>query len=251
MLKITNLTVQFGSIVALNDITATVGPGRITAVIGANASGKSTLLRCMAGLLKPTDGEVSLNDRRVYHMPPRALAQRLAYVAQRPSIAAAFKVEEVVSLGRYALPSKAGAIDDAMRRLDLSALADRVVPTLSVGQQQRVAIARAFAQHQDQGIVVLDEPTSALDMKHALLCAAQLRELADNGATVIMSVHDLTMAASIADEVMLLHEGSLLGHGRVEQVMTRETLQTVFGVSFEAARRTDGTSVLLPTLLSR
>lgn len=248
MLTVDRLSVRFGTIDALRDVSVAIEPQRMTVVIGPNAAGKSTLLRCLAGALRPMSGSVRLDGQPAHRIPARALARRMAYVSQRPTVAAAFTVREVVELGRYALPRDTDAVNTVMREMELVELADRVVPTLSVGQQQRVAVARALAQLQRGGVLALDEPTAAMDMKHALRCIAQLRARAADGATVIMSVHDLTHAAALADDVLLLGDGRLVAHGPVDQVMTPQTLNGVFDVPFEWSQRSDGSRVLLPLL---
>ena len=246
MLKLDQICVRYGTIDALRDVSATIERGRVTAIIGPNAAGKSTLLRCMAGAVRPDSGSVVLDEAPVHRIPARALAQRMAYVSQRPSVSAAFTVQEVVELGRYALPRDASAVRRAMQQMDLEDLSHRIVPTLSVGQQQRAAVARALAQSAPDGVLMLDEPTAAMDMKHALRCIDQLRVRAAGGAAVILSVHDLTNVADIADDVLLLNDGVLAAHGPMAQVMTPTTLGEVFGVHFEWIRRSDNSRILMP-----
>ncbi len=243
-----NLTHRYrhtGDNTALRDVTVDAAPGRITAVLGPNAAGKSTLLRCVIGALTPTAGCVLIDGTPASELDAGTLARRIAYVPQRPVVAAAFTVREVVELGRYALPASRRRIDLAMEQLELQGIADRPFPLLSVGQQQRVTLARAVAQLSSGGHLLLDEPASAMDLYHAHTCAALLRRLADEGATVVIAMHDLTAAASMADECWLLHDGRLVAAGPTSEVLDIQRLQEVFGVEFEWVRRPGRDSVLI------
>ena len=234
-----------GGDAALRGINVDAAPGRITAVLGPNAAGKSTLLRCVIGALTPTAGCVLIDGTPASELDAGTLARRIAYVPQRPLVAAAFTVREVVELGRYALPASRRRIDLAMEQLQLQGIADRPFPLLSVGQQQRVTLARAVAQLSSGGHLLLDEPASAMDLYHAHTCAALLRRLADEGATVVIAMHDLTAAASMADECWLLRDGRLVAAGPTSEVMDIQRLQEVFGVEFEWVRRPGRDSVLI------
>ncbi len=241
-----DLGLDYGRLRALDGISAEARPGRITALIGPNAAGKSTLLRCLFGALGPSRGEALLDGRPAHRVRAGALARRVAYVAQRSSVGASFSVRQVVELGRYALPADPARVDSALRRLDLEAVADRPYPALSVGQQQRASVARAVAQLSRDGHLLLDEPTSAMDLRHALDALRLLRELADGGATVLMAVHDLAIAASAADDCWLLSSGRLIAAGAVREVMDLGRLQEIFQVRFQWVDRPDGPAVLLP-----
>ena len=157
-LAVETLSFAYGRRVVLSGINGTVAPGRVTALIGPNAAGKSTLLRAMVGSLRPTQGCVRVDGELAHRLRGRRLAKRIAYVPQRSAVAAAFTVRQVVELGRYALPSSRARVDDALGRLDLLEVADRPFPELSVGQQQRVALARAVAQLRRDGHMLLAEP---------------------------------------------------------------------------------------------
>ena len=236
-----DLSFAYGRLPVLHRISAEAAPGRITALLGPNAAGKSTLLRCAIGALKPDSGEALIDGRSAASLRGRALAQRIAYVPQRSIVAAAFTVREVVELGRYALPRDERRVEAALDRMELRDLAKRPYPALSVGQQQRVALARAIAQLEPEERLVLDEPSAAMDLRHARDCFSILRELADAGTTVLLAMHDLTAAATIADDVWLLDAGKVAAAGDVAEVMEVHRLQEVFGVGFkwirEAGRR--------------
>lgn len=244
-IKIENLSHSFGKIDALKDITISVKPKSITVLIGPNAAGKSTLLRCVIGALKPSKGIVFIDKKPTHKLSARVLAKCAAYVPQRPIVSAAFSVREVVELGRYVLPRNISKVDDALEQLNLTKLADRAFQTLSVGQQQRVALARAFAQISADGHLILDEPMSAMDLNYVYKCVDLLRERADAGATVILALHDLSLAMSIADNVLLLDNGKLVLAGEVDEVMQPEHLTKVFGIELERVPRAGGKDALV------
>lgn len=243
------LSFAYSHLPVLGGIDAEARPGRITAVLGPNAVGKSTLLRCVIGMLRCDEGEVLLHNKPAHRLRARELAALIAYVPQRSIVSAAFTVREVIRLGRYAVGKNEKRVEGAIAALELEGVADRPYPALSVGQQQRVALARALAQLPERGLLILDEPTSAMDLRHARNCLRLLCRLADQGATVLTAMHDLPAAAAIAHDAWLLAAGPpgrLAAAGPVEQVMHVDRLREVFGVAFEWARRVDGSRVLLP-----
>ena len=232
-LRIDKLSHRYGSLQTLRDISVQAEPGKITAVIGPNAAGKSTLLKCVIGSERSSTGKVLIEETPVAHLSPRELARRVAYVPQRSTVAAAFTVRDVVELGRYALPRNTTRVDEVLEKLDLLELAQRPYPALSVGQQQRVTLARALSQVADDGIMVLDEPTSAMDLHHIQQCLKVLRQLADQGVTILLVMHDISLAAQVADAVWLLENGHLVAEGSIETVLQPDRLRSIFQVPFE------------------
>ncbi len=240
-----NLTCRYGSLTALRDVTAAAAPGRLTVVIGPNAAGKSTLMRCLIGALKPSEGAAMIDGVPAHRLNTKRLAQRIAYVPQRSAIGAAFTARQVIELGRYALPVSRSRIDAPMAQMDLEDVAERPYQALSVGQQQRVTMARALAQLAPDGHLLLDEPVSAMDLRHVHQTMKVLREVARGGATVILAMHDLALAAAVADDAWLLRDGRLLAAGTVPDVLEINRLRSVFGVGFEWIARAAGPAVLL------
>lgn len=228
-----NLSHRYGAITALRDVSVNAEAGRITALLGPNASGKSTLLRLIIGALTPTEGEVLIDGKPAHRLRAAEVARRVAYVPQRSTVSAAFTVREVVSLGRFALSASPRRVDDALERMELADLADRPFPALSVGQQQRVTLARALAQLEPGGHLILDEPTSAMDLHHAHHVMAMLRELAAQGTTIVLAMHDLARAARTAHKAWLLNEGAMVASGPVCDVLTVDRLRDVFRVDFQ------------------
>lgn len=243
--RVEHLSHRYRAVDALHDISVQGESGRVTAIAGPNAAGKSTLIRCIIGVLRPAAGRVFVNDEAVAALSAAQMARRAVYVPQRSSVAAAFTVREVVEIGRYAMGRDAARVEEALAKLELADLADRPYPALSVGQQQRVTLARALAQMSEGGLIVLDEPTAAMDLRHAQRCMRLLRDLAAGGATVLAAMHDLSMASHWADDAWLLHEGRLAGAGPVEEVLSPERLEPVFGVRFDRLTDSAGRARLL------
>jgi len=244
-IAIEHVDFAYGRLAVLHDVSARAERGRITAVLGPNAAGKSTLLRCIIGALRPLRGSVSIDGQQIQAMGVQQRAHRIAYVPQRSTVSAAFTVRQVVELGRYALPPASARIDQAVSMLDLIDVANRPYPDLSVGQQQRVTLARALAQLEPHGHLILDEPTSAMDLHHIAQCLHVLRRLASEGATILLAMHDLSLAASIADDAWLLDGGRLVAAGPTCDVMEIERLRAIFRVNFEWVHGIDGRPRLL------
>jgi len=250
MLEARGLHHRFGRVVALEEVSVTAHAGRIVVVIGPNAAGKSTLLRCLAGVLAPSEGAVTLDDTPVRSMSAATRAARIAYVPQRPRVAAAFTVAEVVALGRFALPPRPNRVQAAIDRWDLRQVADRPFPQLSAGQQHRVALARATAQAERGGCLILDEPTASMDLSHVRSTIGHLRQLAAERASIVVSLHDLALAAVLADDVWILNQGQLVAAGPTEEILQPERLKSVFGVAFSSGV-VDGATVVVPRLDAR
>jgi iron complex transport system ATP-binding protein len=219
----------------VSEISARAGGGRLTALVGPNAAGKSTLLRAIAGLSAPIEGriEIACCGRRgapsAWSARDRAAA--IAVMPQQIRLPAGFSVEEIVAMGRHALPRLEARVREAIERFGLATLADRAVHTLSVGQQQRVGLARVAAQHEPGGVIVLDEPFAALDLRELARAVAWLRECVEAGSAAICSLHDLGFASRIADDAWLLDAGRLVGAGAASRVLARDSLAAIFGES--------------------
>ncbi|MFJ9455606.1 ABC transporter ATP-binding protein [Kitasatospora sp. NPDC101447] len=209
----------------------------VTAIVGPNACGKSTLLRGLVRLLDPAAGTVTLDGADIHRMPARALAKRMGLLPQQPVTPEAVTVEALVRLGRYPHQrmlspwSKAdqAAVEDALERTGTAELRDRQVDRLSGGQRQRVWIALALAQETD--LLLLDEPTTFLDLRHQLDVLDLVADLhAEAGRTVVMVLHDLGQAARYADHLVVLKDGRLAAAGPPSEVLTAELVEAVFQV---------------------
>ncbi|MEU2096587.1 ABC transporter ATP-binding protein [Streptomyces globisporus] len=214
-----------------------VPPGRITAIVGANACGKSTLLRALARLLAPRDGAVSLDGRALHSIPTRELAQRLGILPQSPVAPDGLTVIDLVNRGRsphqtwWRQWTKADekAVHDALAATGTTDLADRAVDELSGGQRQRAWIAMAVAQ--GTPVLLLDEPTTYLDLAHQIDVLDLVVDLnRREGRTIVMVLHDLNQACRYADHVIAMKKGDIVAEGAPADVITAETVEDVFGL---------------------
>ncbi|EGE41013.1 MULTISPECIES: ABC transporter ATP-binding protein [Streptomyces] len=214
-----------------------VPPGRITAIVGANACGKSTLLRALARLLAPREGAVSLDGRALHTIPTRELAQRLGILPQAPVAPEGLTVIDLVNRGRsphqtwWRQWTKADeqAVHDALAATGTTDLADRAVDELSGGQRQRAWIAMAVAQ--GTPVLLLDEPTTYLDLAHQIDVLDLVVDLnRREGRTIVMVLHDLNQACRYADHVIAMKKGGIVAEGAPADVITAETVEDVFGL---------------------
>jgi iron complex transport system ATP-binding protein len=231
-LRFERVSVQVGAF-TLGPIEASAPAGGVTAVLGPNGCGKTTLLRLAVGLLRPRSGSVRLVDMLVTTQSEAERACRMAFVPQRPAAPPGLLVEEVVSLGRLRLPHDPAAIEGAMRNVGVWERRHERVETLSEGQRHRVAIARALAQcHAGTRLLVVDEPTAALDPAWGVRLGEILRERVRAGLAVLMATHDLAFAASTADQVLLLDHGSLVSAGPTAASLAAPAVTSLFGTPF-------------------
>jgi iron complex transport system ATP-binding protein len=223
----------------IEGLTAELRAGRLCALIGPNAAGKSTLLRLLLGQLEPASGSVAHLGRPVAALKPAERAARISYVPQRAGVSFAYTVQQVVAMGRFALPDDPAAVARAMQRCDVTELGQRVYAQLSVGQQQRVILARAMAQasgggtgvgHGHAKVMLLDEPVSAMDLWHIHQTMRLLVELTRGGMALLVVLHDLNLAARYADEVWLIDGGALVAAGPWDQVLSPPVLEPVYRV---------------------
>lgn len=234
VLTATDVTYQVGSARLVDAVTIGIDSGTLLALVGPNGAGKSTLLRLLAGELRPHAGAVSIDGVSLEDIGAKALARRRAVLAQENQVAFAFRVEEVVAMGRAPWRGTAlaaeddAAIEEALLRTDVAHLRGRSFLSLSGGEKARVSLARVLAQR--AGIVMLDEPTAALDLRHQEDVLTVARESARAGAAVVVVVHDLSLAAAYADQVAILDKGSLVSLGAPEEVLTEDSLGAVYGI---------------------
>lgn len=226
---------HYGPREALTDVSLELAPGTVTAIVGPNGAGKSTLLRILAGLESPSQGTVSVAGQPLSSLAPAERARRIAFAGGEPALPFAWTATELVlmarapHLGRRLFES---AADLALARTALAdagaaAFADRPVYELSAGERQRVFIARALCQ--DTPALLLDEPTSHQDPAQAVALGALLRRLAAAGRAVACVLHDLTLAARVADRVLVLASGRVAGAGPSTEILSARLLESVYG----------------------
>ncbi|MEM1269749.1 MAG: ABC transporter ATP-binding protein [Bacteroidota bacterium] len=227
--------VTLGGTSVLAGCTFTVPAGRLTGLIGPNGSGKTTLLRAIGGLI-PYKGSLEFEGTEIRRMSPAVLARRLAFVRQRIETAFDVPVREYVGLGRLPhaswLSGLSGSdrrrIDEALEEVELTGHADQPLQTLSGGELQRAALAQALVQ--DTPTLLLDEPTSHLDVYYQLDLLRRVRELVEEGRTVLAVFHDLSHALKHADHVIVVHEGGVVSEGPAAEVITPAMMSDVFRV---------------------
>ncbi len=235
-IEVRNLTVRYpgAAAPALQDVSLTVPPGTLFAVLGPNGSGKSTLARTILGAVPPGGGDILLDGASLGTWNRRAMARAVGAVAQSEPLPFPMTARELVAMGRYAhlgpLASEGHAdreaIQAALERCDVQDLAGRRVQTLSGGELQRVRIARALAQQ--PRALVLDEPTSSLDVRHEMAIMELLHGSAECGITVVLITHHLDLASRFADRILLLSEGRVAAEGPPAEVLDPEVLGRVY-----------------------
>ncbi len=237
-IDVSGLTVRYGDVLALDDVSLSVESGRVTGLIGMNGSGKSTLFKTIIGLVRPTAGQVRLEGADPASARRRGL---IGYVPQSEDVDWTFpvSVRDVVMMGRYghqgvlrrARAADKHAVDEALERVELTELADRQIGQLSGGQRKRAFVARGIAQ--GAGILLLDEPFAGVDKRSEATIVRLLRELAASGSTVLVSTHDLHALPSLADEAVLLLR-RVLFHGSVNEALEPGNLARAFGLESDA-----------------
>jgi iron complex transport system ATP-binding protein len=239
MLAATEISFGYGlqNVRVLDRVSITVERGRIVGLLGPNGSGKTTLLRVLSGTLPPLSGLVVVGGEPIGQLTRRQLARRLAVVPQETHTTFDFTVLDMVLMGRYphlgpfALE---GAADqeiarEALRATGTAALEARAFATLSGGEKQRVIIASALAQASE--MLLLDEPTAALDLAYQVEIASLLRRLnREHGTTMLVSTHDLNLAAALCQDVVLLKAGRVVAHGATSDTLTADNIRRLYDV---------------------
>jgi iron complex transport system ATP-binding protein len=226
-----------GGALVVDDVSLSVARGSVVGLIGPNGSGKTTLLRLMNGTLRPAAGTVSLDGVPLTALSRRDLAQRIAVVPQETQVTFDFSALEIVLMGRYAHlgpfmlegPDDVSIARKALAATGTAALAARQFATLSGGEKQRVVIASALAQSSD--ILLLDEPTTALDIGFQSGIASLLSRLnLEQGTTIVVSTHDLNLAAMLCTGLVLMKAGRVIATGPTAEVLTAANIRQLYGI---------------------
>jgi len=226
----------------LDQISVLVERGSLTGLLGPNGCGKTTLLKLLSGVLQPHHGVVSLNGLSLAGRSRRDIARHLAVVPQETHPAFDYTVMEMVLMGRHPHlgpfqlegPSDLALAQDAMTATGTAHLAPRAYMTLSGGEKQRVVIASALTQSPD--VLLLDEPTASLDLSYQLEVAALLRRFnLERGVTMVLATHDLNLAASLCDRLILMRDGRVVAQGATRDVLTAATIRRIYDVDADVS----------------
>lgn len=235
-LEVRNLALNLGGRRVLGPISAAFQPGKVTAVLGPNGAGKSSLLACLAGLQLPSEGTMLVDGQLRSALGPRDLARRIGLLPQGADVHWDVDVATLVALGRYPHRARWGqtvadraALTRAMEATNTARLAARPMTALSGGEKARVLLARVLAGEPQW--LLADEPLANLDPAHQLDTLACLRDIARGGAGVVVVLHDLNHALSVADEVLLLCDGLCVAQGAASDVLTSEQIAATYGVA--------------------
>lgn len=245
VLEARGIECRYGGRTAVRGASLRAGSGTLTALLGPNGAGKSTLLRALAGI-GASGGEVLLDGEPLARLSRRAIARRIALVAQDPPADVPFTVFEIVLMGRAPHQGRFGLdgrldreiAEQAMRDAEIWELADRPVDELSGGERRRVFLARALAQQ--PSVLLLDEPTAFLDLGHQARVMERAHALARRGLCVLAVLHDPNLAAAWADRAVLMQAGGILAQGPAAEVLEVALLERLYGASLVRARGPEG-----------
>lgn len=245
VLGVRDLSVELGGQPIVRNVSLDFAPGGVIGLIGPNGAGKSTLLKAALGLI-PSQGEITYDEQSLTGIDRRALAHLVSYLPQDREIAWPLSVESVVALGRTPhlsplsglTPGDHAEIERAIAVTDIAHLRGRVVSTLSGGERARVLMARVLAQATP--ILIADEPVAALDPGHQIALLETLDALSSAGRTIIVSLHEIALAARWCRRLVLLDRGRVVADGTPEQVLTRDHFAKVYGVRIHRAETEDG-----------
>src|SRR5688572_10765613 len=237
MLEARNISVRFGTRQVLRGVSIVATGGEIVALVGPNGAGKTTLIRALNGTVPVQEGDLLLHGRPLNQLSRREIARNIAVVAQENETKFPITVIEFVLAGRFERGAAFGwetaadikAAENALQRCDLESFAERLMNELSGGERQRVVLARALAA--ETKVLLLDEPTANLDLAHQALMFKLVRQRCDElGMSAVVITHDLNLASSFADNVVMLQAGSVFASGRPVDVFTAEKLERVYSV---------------------
>ena len=246
-----NVSCGYPSKVILKQVSFDLYPGKIVALIGSNGSGKSTLLKTISKDIRPLGGKIFLKDQDTAHISNKEIAKQMVYLPQSESSMFHFTALEIVLMGRTLYSNGLFETDEdlleakkAMVATNCEHLSGQLVHTLSGGEYQRVLIARALTQKAK--ILLLDEPISHLDLSHQVSFAKLIKNLAGQGYSILISVHDLNWASEVADSALLLDDQQICYNGPMQNLLTSPILEKVYDVPFSFIKSPSGHSKVFP-----
>lgn len=235
-LQAKDLTLRYDQRVISQDLSIVIPDGSFTVIVGPNACGKSTLLRALSRLLKPTHGSVILDGRSIHAMTGKDVAQRLGLLPQNAIAPDGITVADLVARGRYPHQSflrqwsraDEEAVERAMAATNVTELSGRQVDELSGGQRQRVWVSMVLAQ--ETPILLLDEPTTFLDIAHQIELLDLLADLNEEGRTIVAVLHDLNLACRYASHMVAMKDGTVVASGKPAEIVSPALVETVFNL---------------------
>ena len=252
-LEALGLSTGHGGKAIISDLNLALQPGQVTAIVGPNGCGKSTLINTLARVITPLQGKVLLNQKNIHDLAGKAVAQQLALLPQETSAPEGMTIYDLVRFGRQPHQTwlaqwsheDESIVHQAIKAAQLDGLEQRLLEELSGGQRQRAWIAMAVAQQTD--ILLLDEPTSALDLGHQLEVFELIRSLShEQQKTVVMVVHDLLSACRYADNLVAMRDGKILAQGAPSDILTPALIDDLYGIHCEIHNDPfDGTPMLV------
>lgn len=245
MIELSHISTGYGIKIILNDVSVTFEKGKLTSIIGANGCGKSTLLKTILGILPSKSGNVTIDGARLKEMSRNDIARRIAYLSQEKNTPD-MTVEQLVLHGRFPHLSYPRRYTDqdrviavgVMEQMGIVEYAHKPLYSLSGGMKQNSYIAMALAQ--ETNYILLDEPTTYLDIAHQLELMKILRSLADSGKGIVAVMHDLPMAFTFSDKIILINDGRIVDDERPEKIYERNVIDKVFGIALDRSK--DGRS---------
>lgn len=252
-IRIDNLSFSYGAHEVLKNISFSAEYGEFLSVLGPNGVGKSTLFRCMLGLLPPKNGAAFIDERPIEAMTAAQLAKRIAYIPQSHHPVFNYNVFDMVLMGttaqtgKFSSPKKPQlqAVESALEKLHISHLSDRGYGNLSGGERQLVLIARAIAQ--SAKILLMDEPSASLDFGNRIRVMQTVRSLTAEGYCVIQSTHDPEQAYLYSDKILAMHDGKILAHGTPQEIFDADLISTLYGIEVEVCKiKNDALRVCVP-----
>ncbi len=255
MLEVKDLGFSYDNIKTIKDINFKVQRQEFACLLGANGSGKTTILKCLNKVLQKDEGKIKIGDTDLDDLNQREIAQFISMVPQEHSVVFSYQVLDVVTMGvtPYLGFGKMPASDDfdramaVLEKLDIEYLANRQYNQLSGGEKQLVLIARALMQ--DTSYLIMDEPTSHLDFKNKNLLMREIRKLTRNSNTgVIMALHDPNLAMKYCDKVIIVKDGNIMADGDTEQIMTGANLGQAYDIDIKINEKSRGIEIALPEI---
>lgn len=254
MLEVSNLSFDYNTRPVLHDIAFSVQPGTICGLLGPNASGKTTLFKCMNGILKPKKGDVLISGRKIATLSRRAIATLMAVVPQHAAAAFSFTALQMVvmakaaTLGLFGRPSKKNYQDaeNSLDELGVAHLKHRPFNALSGGERQIVLLARALFQ--SPSILLLDEPTAHLDFKNQHLIMEMVQEITrTRGLTSVVTLHDPNLASRYCSQMVMLKHGKVHRQGMAEEVFEEKALESMYGIKVSIEESCHGRWFVIPS----